>query len=208
MTSTRQVHHLSLVQAADSGPDLAELCRGVAEGQAWALDQVWKQHHGRVRSFLVRMLGPSDEIDDAVQEVFERLFNKLPQLRKPEALPSFSIGIAVRVARKVLYRKRVTRWLGLTRDGFLPETLYATDDPLARDALRRLYAVLDRVGPDSRTLFVLRHVEQLELTEIAVVLGDSLATTKRKLQRAVTRVHGACRSDPALLDYFKARGDA
>ena len=50
----------------------------------------------------------------------------------------------------------------------------------------------------SRLLFVLRHVEGLELTELAEVVGCSLATVKRRLSRADQRFRAITRNDPVL----------
>jgi RNA polymerase sigma-70 factor (ECF subfamily) len=67
--------------------------------------------------------------------------------------------------------------------------------------VRRLYAVLDRVDDRARLLFVLRFVEEFELTEISQALGCSLATTKRRLARASQRVLALARREPALAAY-------
>jgi RNA polymerase sigma-70 factor (ECF subfamily) len=51
---------------------------------------------------------------------------------------------------------------------------------------------------------VLRHIEGLELTEVAEALGCSLATAKRKIAKASDHVFARAASDPFLSDYLKA----
>ena len=75
----------------------------------------------------------------------------------------------------------------------------------AREALARFYAILDGLAPRHRTAFVLRHVEGLELTEVAAALDISLATIKRWLPRIARRVFSQAGSDPLLAPYL-ARG--
>jgi len=58
----------------------------------------------------------------------------------------------------------------------------------SRYALRRLYALLDRLNTRERLVLVLRHVEGMTLEEIAEAMELSLATVKRVLRRASTRV--------------------
>ena len=77
----------------------------------------------------------------------------------------------------------------------------AATDTDARVALEHLYRVLDRMSAEERLIFSLRHLEGMKLQEIANGLGISLATTKRKLQRAGARVSAAVESDPALSSY-------
>jgi RNA polymerase sigma-70 factor (ECF subfamily) len=60
-----------------------------------------------------------------------------------------------------------------------------------RQALYALYALLDRIDTRRRTVFVLRYVEGLELAELALVLGCSLATCKRRVADAAERVFPA-----------------
>jgi RNA polymerase sigma-70 factor, ECF subfamily len=178
------------------------LARAVAEGRPGAAPAAWRRFAPLVRRLLRRTLGPEDDIDDHVQEAFLRFFRSARDLRDPALLSSFVVGITMRVARTELRRRRLHRWIRLSETGVLSEASDCTTDPAGREAVRRLYAVLDRVDDRSRVLFVLRHVEGLELAEISQGLGCSLATTKRRLTRAVQRVLTLARREPALIAYL------
>jgi len=68
--------------------------------------------------------------------------------------------------------------------------------------------VLDRLSAADRAAFVLRHVEELELVDVAGALRVSLATAKRRLQRVTRRVFAMAASDPALAAYLaRARAE-
>ena len=75
-------------------------------------------------------------------------------------------------------------------------------DEDAREAVARLYSLLDRLDDRSRLLFVLRHVQGLELTDTAACMDLSLATTKRHLARVTARVHALAAGDPILARYL------
>jgi RNA polymerase sigma-70 factor (ECF subfamily) len=66
--------------------------------------------------------------------------------------------------------------------------LDALADPSERSESRAELALLqtrlDRLPSQERSAWVLRFVEGYELTEVAELLGISLATVKRKLDRA------------------------
>lgn len=195
---------LSVVRAPERGSlDDAALARAAAAGDPEASGLVFDRYSRLVRGLLRRSLGQND-VDDHVQEVFLRLFAELERLRDPAALRSFLIGISIRVAGSELRRRRVRRWLSLAPSGEPPELAVPPLDASAREALQRLYAILDRQDPDSRLLFTMRFVERLELTELAAAFDVSLATLKRRLSRVSDRVFAGVRRDELLLPYFEA----
>jgi RNA polymerase sigma-70 factor (ECF subfamily) len=190
--------------------DDAALARAVVAGDEAAAGAVWERHAPMVRSVLRRSLDPYEDVEDLVQEVFLRFFRRVGELRDPAALRSFLFGIALRVAGSALRRRRVRRWLRLTSTGVLPDHPAGggvPGDP-AREAVHRLYAILDRLDDAGRLTFVLRHVEGLELTEVAEALEVSLATAKRRLAKVTPRVMAMIGRDPVLAEYARATLDA
>jgi RNA polymerase sigma-70 factor (ECF subfamily) len=179
------------------------LVRALNDGHPPAGVAAWRRFAPIVRRLLQRTLGPGNDIDDHVQETFARLFRAVSTLRDPSLLSSFVVGITIRVARTELRRRRLRRWLRLTETGELPEVPGICADLVARQALRRVYAILDQVDDQSRVLFVLRHVEGLDLVDVGRAIGCSLATVKRKLARASARLLMLARKEPALLDYLR-----
>jgi RNA polymerase sigma-70 factor, ECF subfamily len=156
-----------------------------------------------LRGVLYRSVGPDGDVDDLLQEVFLGFFRNVGGLRDPAALKPFLIGIALRTARAALRKRRVRRFLRLTPTGEAPEIEAATADARTREALRRLFAVLDELGARDRLAFVLRHGEEYELTEVASALECSLATAKRCLARAEAHVLERARVDMFLAPYAR-----
>lgn len=185
---------------ASDTPD-EDLTRAACGGSTRATAIIWRRYAVQVRSKLLRWVGTHD-LDDHVQEVFFRLFEQLPRLRQPSALRSFLIGITLRVACSELRRRR--RWrLRLTPTGELPEVIEhsTSDDGIAREALVRFEAILGKLAPRTRRVFELRHIDKLELVDVAAEMGISLATAKRHLARASSRVYAMATRDPALVEY-------
>jgi RNA polymerase sigma-70 factor (ECF subfamily) len=160
-----------------------------------------------VRGVVYRAVGPGHETEDLVQEVFAGLFKNPGMLREPSALRPFLVSIAMRKARTALRRRRARSWLRLSVDGTLPEVLTQDGDPRVREAVRRLFAILNDLDDRGRLAFVLRHAEGYELTEVAAALGVSLATIKRALARAEAHVHRRARNDDILCAWTEARHD-
>jgi RNA polymerase sigma-70 factor (ECF subfamily) len=163
----------------------------------------WQRLAPMVHRMLRRALGPSHEVDDLLQDVFVLLFDRVSTLREPRALRAFVITLTAHTIRRELRRMRLARWLTF---GETPVTADRGADLDSREAVRRLYGILDRLGPDDRTAFTLRFFEGLEVVEVAEVLGVSLATVKRRLAHARDRVAYHARRDAALVDYLAVLG--
>ena len=153
-----------------------------------------------------RALGPNGEAADLTQDVFLSAFAGLPALRDIGALRSFIFSIALRMLKWELRRRRVRRVLRLSPDGHLPEVPVRAADSEARQILRRFYALLDQLGTNERTAFVLRHMEGFKLEEVADHMGVSLATAKRWLSRGAESVSALVEADRELAGYFRERG--
>jgi RNA polymerase sigma-70 factor (ECF subfamily) len=185
----------------------ADLVASFLRDDAWASAAIWERYHPLVRRILCRAAGPTaGDVDDLIQEVFIRLYRKLPSLREPAALRSFVLAITTRVAQAELRSRWIKRWLRLSDDGAVPEPVGDDTDHEAREALSRFYAILDGLKPRQRTVFTLRCIEGLELVEVAAAAGISLATIKRWLPRITKRVHAQAARDPVLQAYVATRG--
>ena len=193
--------------------DDATLARSAMAGDAGAHTAIWERYHALVRRVLRRTMGPGSDVEDQVQEVFLRFYRNSALLRNPSALRGFLYGIALRVASSELRSRRIRGWLRLTPDGVLDDYGSSHDavphhDADAREAVKRLYAILDRLDTKSRLAFVLHRIEGLELLEVASALGVSLATVKRRLARVSARVGAMVQGDSMLTEYLDKGGPA
>jgi RNA polymerase sigma-70 factor (ECF subfamily) len=163
---------------------------------------LWRRFAPPVFRILRRMLGPTPDVDDLVQEVFLCVLRKASALRECRALRAFIISTAILVARSEMRRarRRGVRELPFVQDPSADvSTLSAVAD--AREALARFRALLERFKPIDRTAFVLRFVEGMRLTDLATRLGMSLSTVKRRLARIRARVFFLVKQDSLLSQY-------
>jgi len=177
----------------------AELLAAVVAGKPAAIAALFDRYSRLVRQMLIRTLGSSFDVDDLMQETFLTAVRRAHTLRDPAALSSFIVGVAIRQAKNELRRRTVRRWIGLSDER---ESSAGNSDAVAREGVRHLNRALEQLDPSSRVLFVLRHVEELELSEIAAAEGVSLATLKRRLARAERRFEAIAERDPVLRDYL------
>jgi RNA polymerase sigma-70 factor (ECF subfamily) len=173
------------------------------DGDARAPRIVWQRFAPMVLRMLKRAFGPEYEVDDLAQEVFLVLFRRAHTLREPQAVRAFVIAITAHTIRYELRRKAALRWLRFGE----PSIAKAADVDLdAREALSRLYLILNRLSSNDRTAFVLRFMEGLEVAAVSQALGVSLATTKRRLTHAWKRVVLYAQRDASLVEYLVGLG--
>jgi RNA polymerase sigma-70 factor (ECF subfamily) len=183
----------------------ADLARALIAGNPWAARSLWRRFAPMVLRMLRRTFGPSCDVEDLAQEVFLCVFEKVPMLRDPQALKAFVTSITLLTARFELRRRWTRRWIRLAdKSNATREAIFEVDTD-SREALMRFYGVLDRINAQDRTLFVLRYIEELTLSEVVEAFGLSLATTKRHLARARAKVSLLVGRDPVLSEYVQGR---
>lgn len=187
-------------------PDDCELVRALRAHEAWAFTATWNRYAALVYRVIDRALGPVAERQDLTQNVFLALFLGLRRLREPSALRGFIYSSAVRHVRAHIRNKRLHQRAVFFFDPHaLPEVAVRCADHENREILDRLYRILDALPAEEHGAFVLRHIEGLTLEEIAQATATSLATAKRRLQRASERIHRLASADLDLCRYLLRR---
>ncbi len=172
-----------------------EFVEALRTRQAWAVGRLIERYSAIVRRSLYRVLGTTVDLDDLEQDTFVTVLARCHTLRDPDALRSFIVSVAMRLARNELRKRAIRRFVGLD---VLDNTGVPAHDPAAAQTARRMYAALDQLDPGVRIAFVLRHVEGCELTETAAACGCSLATVKRWLSRAEDKLRDFAAKDDVL----------
>jgi RNA polymerase sigma-70 factor (ECF subfamily) len=137
---------------------------------------------------LVRRLGWGQlEVDDAVQDVFMVLIDKLETFEGRADLRTWIHRIAINVVYEHRRRNRRRRMLSslTTHLSFWrasPSTPHALVE--SHDELGRLKEALAQLSPKKRDVFVLCAMEGLSRTEAAAILGVPEATVRTRLHYA------------------------
>ena len=156
--------------------DVALASRGDAE----AFERLYRRHVARVAS-LARWLIGVEDVDDAVQDVFIRVWQKIDTFAGQSAFATWLHRVAV----NLLLRRRQN--LGRDRaryvaDPALAETRAARpSDPGLKVALER---AVDLLPAGAREVFVLHDVEGFKHEEIGGMLGIDAGTSRSQLHRA------------------------
>jgi RNA polymerase sigma-70 factor (ECF subfamily) len=165
----------------------AQLVALSANGETAALEVLYRRHAPFALNLAVRLQGSSSDVEDVVHDAFLRAQERLESLREPAAFRAWLGSIIVRLVRTRMRRRRLLRALGLGQQSEPVELdAVASSDagPEARAMLAQVYALLCVMPLNDRIAWTLRYVERHRLEAVAELTECSLATAKRRIQRA------------------------
>jgi RNA polymerase sigma-70 factor, ECF subfamily len=178
------------------------LVAALRAGRTDAREALYDRYCDDVERILYRTLGPDQDIPDILQDVFVTALDSLSALKDPESLGGWLAGIAVRKVLKHIRRRRRSRFIRFMAPEELPEAAAVAVPADVSEALKCTYLVLDRLPPDERVAFALRHIDGMDLASIAQACEISLATVKRRISRGQSRFVNLARKYDVLEEWI------
>jgi RNA polymerase sigma-70 factor (ECF subfamily) len=165
----------------------SQLVSLVASGETRAFEALYRRHAPFALNLAVRLQGNATDVEDLVHDAFVRAHERLADLREPAAFRAWLGSIIIRLVRTRMRRRKLLRALGLVHHGEpvdLDAIASSEAGPEARALLAQVYALLCTMPADDRIAWTLRYVERHRLEAVAELAACSLATAKRRIQRA------------------------
>ncbi len=170
------------------------------DGEEAAARDLFRKYQRRVQGTLFRVLGTNRDMDDLMQETFVQVFRSLRGYRGEARLATWIDRIAVRVAYHYIAGRKRAALLDVSD----ADPAGAPPEPrlVAREGVRRLYAVLAELSPSSRIAFALHVIDGRPMAEVAAATGASVTATKVRVWRARRVLERRAAADPILSDYL------
>jgi RNA polymerase sigma-70 factor, ECF subfamily len=168
-----------------------------AEIAADEFTRVVAQHRPQIFRFLLASTRDVDLAETLTQECFLKAHRNWSSFRGDSSAMTWLMRIAINLQKDHWRNRRMQFWR-LTRTNsvdvdeaseWLPSGECSAETRLlAREQVQRVWQAVKGLSERQRTVFMLRHVEEMELSEIARATGLSEGTVKAHLSRAVARV--------------------
>ncbi|HLG04564.1 MAG TPA: RNA polymerase sigma factor [Gemmatimonadales bacterium] len=151
-----------------------------AAGDHAAFERLYHRHVARVNRLALWLLDANDA-DDAVQEVFIRVWQKLHTFAGQSSFGTWLHRVAV----NLMLRRRKNRGIARQRFGVGEGELEALSAPVERPDLRvAIERAVGRLPRGAREVFVLHDMEGYKHEEIAELLEVDPGTSRSQLHRA------------------------
>jgi RNA polymerase sigma-70 factor (ECF subfamily) len=184
----------------------SELVRRCQAGDEQAFERLFSRHRSSVTRLVYRMLGPTPELEDLVQEVFLQVLRSLHGFREQARFSTWLYRVGLNV---VLMHRRATARRPRLVDEAKGEP--AVDlAPSAHEVLetrRRLdafHALLGRLSEKKRAVFVLHELEGLTPARIGEIVGAPVLTVRTRLFYARRELERSIAEEPALAGFAQA----
>jgi RNA polymerase sigma-70 factor (ECF subfamily) len=167
--------------------DEKSLVEAAQNGDQKAFGLLIRQNQKRLMRFVFGLVGSFDVAEDIVQEALVKAYTAIQSFQTEYTFYPWLATIARNLAYNHIHREEKKESLdSLQEKGYDPQS--ADLGPLGRllndEAQNRFFQAVTALPAKYRTVFVLRHFEDMEYTEIASYLKIPPGTVDSRLYRA------------------------
>jgi RNA polymerase sigma-70 factor (ECF subfamily) len=164
-----------------------ELIASSLKGDESAQRALFKRYRDLVLKIAYRQLGPSEDLDEAVQEIFIQVFRSLQKYRGGAKFETWVYRIGLNVCADILRYKLRKRKLMIDPlaneriSEYADRSPGALDEIISEEGVRNIYVALDGLDKSKRAVLILHDLEEKPLEEIAEITGTPVGTVKSRL---------------------------
>ena len=163
-----------------------ELSISLGAGSGTAFAEIYERYWSLLLSHAIKMLKDEEKAQDAVQDVFQMLWEKSPTLNIHTSLSSFLYtSLRYRILDKLKRDKIEDRFLN-TLQTEIESGVSSTDDAMAeKEFARKIEEGLNMLPPKMRTVFELSRMNDYSYREISKELNLSENTVKKQISNSL-----------------------
>jgi len=200
----------------DSGAgneELLELCKNQDQE---ALRVLLRRHERPVYSLLYRMLSSHEDAEEALAEVFVKVWRSAPGFKGQSKFTTWLYRIAANTARDCLRARKARPEVSIEDaqpgDVEVAQRLSSpTPDPavcvIEAEDRARIAAAVKQLSEEDRLLITLYHFQECDYTEMAEITGFAAGNLKVKLFRARQKLRKLCADEEKDRDEDEMRRD-
>ena len=176
--------------------EVASLVRQTLSGDSAAFEGVIVRYERRVVRLATKLLGVTEDAQDAAQEVFLRAYKYLHRLDLQKPIDPWLMRMTVNVCRNIgRSRQRRQNTFCHCENPPAPAARETRCDPyrdVVEDQERQmLWKALNSLPEKERIAVTLRDIEGLSTSEVAAILETSESTVRSQISRARVRMKDA-----------------
>lgn len=182
-----------------------ELAEREMEAAAQEFSSVVQAHRLQIFRFLLASTRDVDLAETLTQECFLKAHRNWDRFRGESSAMTWLMRIAINLEKDHWRNRRMQFWRHTRTNSvdldeaseWLPSGERSAEQKMmAREQVQQVWKAVEGLSARQRTVFLLRFVEDQELSEIAVATGLSEGTVKAHLSRALVKVRAELRGKP------------
>ncbi|MBA3947760.1 MAG: sigma-70 family RNA polymerase sigma factor [Herpetosiphonaceae bacterium] len=178
---------------AETRADDDQLIARVAAGDRSAFDALYERYASAVFGLALKVLREREAAEEAVQEVFWRVWKRAASFDRSRAFAPWLFGIAHNYCIDELRRRKVRPQVVYEDDEHPILSEIPGDADIGAEAVMAeqrglVRAALDRLPPEQREALMLAYFSGLTQQEIATQLGNPLGTVKTRMRLGLQKL--------------------
>jgi RNA polymerase sigma-70 factor (ECF subfamily) len=168
-----------------------QIIEHLKNGDEFIYRYVYDQYARMVYSVCFRMTGNKEEAEDAVQDVFIKVFNSINSFREDSKLSTWIYQISVNICINKSRRKKVMNFLSLDfweeekgEKEMAVENITPGDDLEKSEIQKIVQNAINTLPAKQKTAVILSRYEELSYKEISKIMGLSLSSIESLLFRS------------------------
>ncbi len=149
---------------------------------------IYDRYSKKVRDKCYGLLKNKELADDAVQNVFERTFEKLKSFKGNSSFSSWLYSITYNYCIDFLRLKNKLHYPEWNNNNELPEIIDESEEDLTEINYQRLMKILDLIHPEEKALLLMKYNDEIPISHIGKSLRISESAAKMRIKRARARV--------------------
>lgn len=163
---------------------------------------VAQAHRSQIFRFLLASMRDPDMAETLTQDCLLKAYRNWASFRGESSVMTWLLRIAINLQKDYWRNRRLQFWRQTQMQSvsvdeaseWLPSQASSPEAQLmAREQVQQVWRVVETLSERQKTIFLLRHVEEMDLLEIAETTGLNEGTVKAHLSRAMAKVRAEMR---------------
>ncbi len=161
------------------------------EGDVEAFNELVNRHHTKIYGLAYRMLGNSEDAQDATQETFLEAYKSIKTFRFQSQFGTWLYRVGLNTCNQIIRKAKSRNRMmdayteeksvrGMTEEREIPERL-----AIKAEQREMVQAAIDRLPLKQREVVTLFYMQHLKYKEIAEILDCSIGTVASRLNKAM-----------------------
>lgn len=168
------------------------------QGELAAFGELFKAYESRVYRLALTILYDEQDAQDAVQDVFLRIFEHIKNYQGKSSFQTWLTTIVVNMCRDKLRRRKVRHALSLDWLRDWASQSNVAEDVAEQQERQNLWAFVNELDDKYRLPLILHYYEDLACDEVAKILNIPVATVYARLNSGRLRLRATAQKSDGL----------